>query len=236
MEKFRIGFSKAFLRPDGTPAYPDVDLTPLRADGRVEVVFVSNESEIRSVDVAKLDALVLLSESFTSRSLDPAGRLAIVARFGVGYDKVDITACSRSGVGVSITPDAVRRPVAAAVIAMMLALTGRLLIKDRLVRQGPAGFNRRSDYMGYGLEGRVLGAVGLGNIAAEVFRLARPFGMRFMAHDPFSRPEIAAELGVEMVDLATLFRQADVLSINCPLTPETRRLVNRERLSLMKPT
>ncbi len=235
MDKYRVGFSKAFLKPDGVPAYPDVDLTPLLSDNRVEVAFLQNETEIRPTDIETLDALVLLGESFTGRSLNPSGRLALIARFGVGYDKVDIAACTRNGVGVSITPDAVRRPVAVAVLTLMLALTGRLLIKDRLVREGPAGFNRRSAYMGYGLEGRVLGTVGLGNIGAEVFRLARPLGMRFMAYDPFARPEIASEFGVQMVDLENLFRQADVLSVNCPLTPETRGLVSRERLSLMKP-
>jgi phosphoglycerate dehydrogenase-like enzyme len=236
MEEFRVGFSAAFMRPDGTSAYPDVDLTPLTSDTRIEVVFLKNQGEIRTGDVAAIDALVLLGEPFTARSLDPAGRLAIVSRFGVGYDKVDVKACTRQGVGVSITPDAVRRPVAVAVLTYILALTGKLLIKDRLVRQGPAEFNRRSLHMGFVLVGRMLGGIGLGNIGAEVFRLARPLDMRFIAHDPYARPEAAAELGVELVDVETVFRQSDILTVNCPLTPETQGFVNEERLSLMKST
>jgi phosphoglycerate dehydrogenase-like enzyme len=90
--------------------------------------------------------------------------------------------------------------------------------------------------MGVGLVGRTLGSIGIGNIGAEVFRLARPFDMTFIAHDPFADPAVAAELGVELVGLEEAFRRADVLSVSCPLTAETRHLVNAERLALMKPT
>ena len=116
----------------------------------------------------------------------------------------------------------------------MLALTGKLMEKDRLTREAAAGFARRSDYMGVGLVGRTLGSLGIGNIGAEVFRLAKPFDMRFIAHDPFADPATARELGIELVELADLFRRADVLSVSCPLTPETRHLVNAERIGLMK--
>ena len=90
--------------------------------------------------------------------------------------------------------------------------------------------------MGVGLVGRTFGSLGIGNIGAEVFRLAKPLDMRFIAHDPFADPALAAELGVELVGLEELFRQADVLSVSCPLTPETHHIVNAERLALMKPT
>ena len=90
--------------------------------------------------------------------------------------------------------------------------------------------------MGVGLVGRTLGSLGIGNIGAEVFRLAKPFDMKFIAHDPFADKKVAAELGIELVGLEDLFRRADVLSVSCPLTPETRHLVNAERLALMKPT
>ena len=129
-----------------------------------------------------------------------------------------------------------RRPVAVSVITLMLALTGKLMVKDRLTREAAAGFAKRSDHMGVGLVGRTLGSLGIGNIGAEVFRLAKPFDMKFIAHDPFADQAVAAELGVELVGLEELFRRADVLSVSCPLTPETRHIVNAERLALMKPT
>ena len=118
----------------------------------------------------------------------------------------------------------------------MLALTGKLMIKDRLAREAAAGFAKRSDHMGVGLVGRTLGSVGIGNIGAELFRLAKPFEMRFIAHDPFADRAVAAELGIELVALDDLFRQADVVSVSCPLTDQTHHLVNATRLALMKPS
>jgi D-3-phosphoglycerate dehydrogenase len=159
-----------------------------------------------------------------------------VGRFGVGYDTVDVEACTKAGIALVITPDGVRRPVAVSVIALMLALTGKMMVKDRLTREGAAGFAKRSDHMGVGLVGRTLGLLGIGNIGAEVFRMARPFDMKFIAHDPFADRAVAAELGIELVGIEELFRRADVLSVNCPLTAETRHIVNAGRLALMKPT
>ncbi len=133
---------------------------------------------------------------------------------------------------MTITPDGVRRPMATAILTLILALSGRLLQKDRLTRSG--GWDRKVDHMGMGLTGRVLGSIGCGNIGRELFTLARPLAMRHIAHDPYARPDPA--LGVELVDLETLFRTADFVVINCALTPETRHLVNAARLALMKPT
>ena len=90
--------------------------------------------------------------------------------------------------------------------------------------------------MGVGLVGRTLGSIGIGNIGAELFRLAKPFDMKFIAHDPYADRSVAAELGIELVGLEDVFRRADFVSVNCPLTPQTRHLVNAERLALMKPT
>ena len=165
------------------------------------------------------DALILLSHRFAAESVPKNGRLAVVARFGVGYDTVDVEACTRAGIALVITPDGVRRPVAASVLTLMLALTGKLMVKDRLAREAAAGYARRSEHMGVGLVGRTLGSLGIGNIGAEVFRLARPLDMTFIAHDPFADRAVAAELGVELVGIEELFRRADILSVSCPLTP-----------------
>jgi len=122
------------------------------------------------------------------------------------------------------------------ILALILALTGKLMVKDRLTREGPSGFNRRGEHMGVGLVGKVRGSLGVGNIGAEMFRLARPFDMTFIAHDPFADRKVAAELGIELVSLEALFARSDILCVNCPLTPETHHIVNAERLALMKPT
>src|SRR6185295_20223890 len=96
---------------------------------------------------------------------------------------VDVGACTRNSVLLTITPDGVRRPLAAAALTFVLALSHKLLIKDRLTRQGR--WHEKLDHMGVGLSGRTLGVVGLGNVGREVFRLAAPFEMRHIAADPF---------------------------------------------------
>ena len=236
MNRFRVAIDSDFVKPDGSPAYPDFDLGPLHADPRVEVVHVALDKTIAPKSLEGFDALILLANRFAAGSVPADRRLAIIARFGVGYDTVDVPACTGAGVALTITPDGVRRPVAVAVMALMLALTGKLIEKDRLTRQAAAGYARRSDFMGVGLVGKTLGVVGVGNIGSEVFRLAKPFDMRFIAHDPYVDPAHMRALGATPVDLDTLFREADVISVNCMLNAETHHLVNAARLALTKPT
>ena len=235
-DKFRVALSGDFKKPDGSPTFPDFDLEPLKNAPGVEMAFLPAANPIEARHLADFDALILLVPRFARESIPQGGRLSVVARFGVGYDNVDVDVCTEAGIAVAITPDGVRRPVAVSIIAFMLALTGKLLIKDRLTRAGPAGFNQRAEHMGMGLVGLTLGSLGIGNIGAEMFRLAKPFEMKFIAHDPFADRAVAAELGVELTSLEEVFRRSDVLAVNCPLTAETRHLVDAERLALMKPS
>src|SRR3954452_24248180 len=233
---FRVALSGDFKKPDVSPTYPDFDLTPLRTAPAVEMVFLEPANPIRAEQLEDFDALILLAHRFAKESVPRSGRLTVVARFGVGYDTVDVEACTSAGIALVITPDGVRRPVAVSIMAFILALTGKMMIKDKLTREGPAGFAKRSDHIGVGLVGRTLASLGIGNIGAELFRLAKPFDMKFIAHDPFADKKVAEELGIELVSLEDVFRRADILSVSCPLTPETHHLVNAERLALMKPT
>ncbi len=236
MARFRVALSADFRKSDGSLAYPMFDLAPLRNKG-ADVEFIEAVDGVMPGDrLADFDALILLGNKFTQASVPRGSRFGLVARFGVGYDNVDVAACTAAGIALVITPDGVRRPVAVAIMTLMLALTGKLMIKDQLTREGPAGFAKRSAHMGVGLFGKTLGSLGVGNIGAEMFRMARPFDMHFIAHDRFADPAIAAELGITLVDLDTVFRQSDVLAVNCPLTEHTRHLVNAERLALMKPS
>jgi D-3-phosphoglycerate dehydrogenase len=235
-EKFRVALSGDFRKPDGSPTYPDFDLTPLREAPGVEMAFLEPKNPIEASQLEDFDALILLAHRFTRESVPNSGRLAAVARFGVGYDTVDVDACTEAGIALVITPDGVRRPVAVSIITLMLALTGKLMVKDRLTREAAAGFAKRSDHMGVGLVGRTLGALGIGNIGAELFRLAKPFDMKFIAHDPYADKKLASELGIDLVSLEDVFRRSDILSVSVPLNDETRHIVNAERLALMKPT
>ena len=233
---FRVALSDDFRKADGAPTFPDFDLAPLLAAPGVETEYLEAASPLRAGQLEEFDALILLAHRFDAGSVPASGRLSVVARFGVGYDTVDVTACTANDIALCITPDGVRRPVAVSIITFMLALTGKLMVKDRLARQGAAGFAARGAHMGVGLVGKTLGSLGIGNIGAEMFRLAKPFDMRFIAHDPFADAGVAAELGIELVGIDDLFARADVLSVNCPLTPETHHIVNAARLAMMKPT
>jgi phosphoglycerate dehydrogenase-like enzyme len=235
MARLRVALSGDFRRADGTPAYPMFDLTPLTDDPDIETFYVDATDDVMPAErLEGTDALILLAHRFTAASVPRDGRLALVARFGVGYDSVDVAACTAADIAVAITPDGVRRPVAVSIITFVLALAGKLLIKDRLTRQG--AWAEKSRHMGLGLTGRTLGQLGIGNIGAEVFRLAAPFGMRFIAHDPFADPALAKALGVELVSMEELFRQSDFLSVSVPLSEGTRGLVDARKLGWMKPS
>jgi phosphoglycerate dehydrogenase-like enzyme len=236
MSRFRVALSGDFKKPDGSPAFPDFDLSPLEQNPAVEHRFLQTNGVLQASDLAGYDALILLMPRIEPKSFPSDGRLSIIARFGVGYDTVDVQACTDNDCALVITPDGVRRPVAVSILTFMLALTGKLLGKDRITRQGSEGWARRIEMMGTGLVGRTLGQLGIGNIGAEVFRLAKPFEMDFIAHDPYADPKVAQELGVRLVGLEELFREADVLSVSCPLNDETHHIVNAERLALMKPS
>lgn len=235
-EKFRVGLSADFRDADGSPTFRDFDLAPLVDDDGVEVSFLEPESVLGGRQLEDIDALILLAHRFDQNSVPKSGRLGVIARFGVGYDTVDVKACTDAGIALVITPDSVRRPVAVSILTLMLALTGKLSIKEKLTRTGAAGFAQRGQHMGVGLVGRTFGSLGAGNIGAEAFRLAKPFDMKFIAHDPFADAKLMAELGVELVGIDELFRQSDILSISCPLTEVTRHIVNAELLALMKST
>ncbi len=232
---FRVGVTRDFLKADGTLGFGDINLGYLDENPQVEWEFLAeNTTELRADQVRDYDALLVLSPRVSAATLAGSERLAIVARFGVGYDTVDVEACTQAGALLTITPDGVRRPVAHATIAFIMALSTRIFAKDRITRAGQ--WDDRFDHIGIGLTGRTLGLVGLGNIGRDVINLIKPFGMRHIAFDPYTTPEDAAASGVELVDLETVLSTSDFISIHCPLTPQTQGLINAERLALMKPT
>lgn len=235
---FEVGVTRDFLRPDGTLGFGDIGLAQLDGVPGVRWEFLPDRvTELTPAHAAAYDALLVLAPRVTAATLagtSAKNRLAIVARFGVGYDNIDVEACTQSGVALTITPDGVRRPVAAATLTFLLALSHKLLIKDRLTRAGK--WAEKLDHMGQGLTGRTLGVVGFGNIGREIFRLAAPLEMRHLAADPFASPADAAARGVTLVPLEELLQSSDYVVIACALSEATRSLINAERLNLMKPT
>lgn len=235
MSSFRVGITRDFLKPDGSLGFGDIGLDILQRDPRIVVEFLDESSPELPPEVARdYDALLVLAPRVTARTLAGAERLAIVARFGVGYDNVDVDACTHHNVMLTITPAGVRRPVAVAALTLLLALAHKLMAKDRLTREGR--WHEKLSEMGVGLTGRTLGLIGLGNIGREIVRVTAPLEMRTAAFDPFASPEQASALGVELLDLDDVLARSDFVCVCCALTPQTQGLLNAARLALMKPT
>ncbi len=235
MSDFRVGLSGDFTRPDGKATFPSCDLSPLGTEG-MTLETMPRRGVLSADDVHDFDAVVLMGERVTPETLAGVDRLTLIARMGVGYDTIDVPACTAAGVALTMTPDAVRRPMASALVTFILALAHRLMEKDRITRTGSLGWPARLDFHGTGLVGRTVGSVGIGNIGAEMFRLLKPFDVRMIAHDPYVDQALAAELGIELVSLDAVFSESDFLTFNCPLTDATRGIGSREGIAKMKPS
>ncbi|HJP32245.1 MAG TPA: NAD(P)-dependent oxidoreductase [Candidatus Latescibacteria bacterium] len=232
---FRVGLTNDFLRADGSQAFPDIDTSALDVSGVAWACLCEAGAgdELPPTQMDDLDAVLVLGPQVTDRTLETADRLAVVARLGVGYDSVDIDACTQLGVAVTITPDGVRRPVASAALAFLLALAHKMPLKDRLLRQGR--WSEKADHMGTGLRGRTLGLVGLGSIGQEICRLVSPHQMNIIAFDPYASDTAATELGASLLGLDELLEAADFIVVCCALTEETHHLIGVAQLERMKP-
>ena len=235
MSKFRIGISADVLQSDGVPIFGN-EVLALFDDPSVEWEYMQQPSiNVTPEQAARYDALCAMTVRVTQETLSGKDlRLKLIARFGVGYDSIDVPACTAAGVLLTIAPDGVRRPVASSALALVLMLAHKVLIKDRLTRAGR--WAEKMDHIGTGLTGRTLGSIGMGNIGAELFRIAKPLDMQHIAHDPVADPAAAAALGVRLVDLDTLFGESDFLTVNCPLNAQTHGLVSARLIGLMKPS
>jgi len=160
-----------------------------------------------------------------------APSLRVIVKHGVGLDNIDLEAATDRGVLVLFTPDANFEAVAEHTLALMLALVRQIPAEDRRIRSGV--FDKRG-YGGVGLKGRTLGLIGFGRIARRVAELVQPFGVRVLAHHPSATDEPLPDHVTKAATVARVLQEADVLSLHCPLTPETRGLIDAGALALMK--
>jgi (S)-sulfolactate dehydrogenase len=178
------------------------------------------------------DALAVRSATkVTARLLEKATRLRVIGRAGVGVDNVDLDAATRRGVVVMNTPGGSSVTVAELALAMVLSLYRHVPSATASVK---AGRWEKKRFQGREIAGKTLGVVGIGNIGSVLVDRARAMKMRVVAYDPFITPEAAAKMGAALVDLETLWREADVVSLHVPLTEQTRHLVGAETLAKMK--
>jgi len=160
--------------------------------------------------------------------------LLIVSTNGAGYDTVDLKACTERGVLVVNQSGGNAEAVAEHVVGMMLALVKRFNETDRALRAGT--ITSRAGYIGREAYGKTIGIVGLGNVGKRVAELCRVlFHMQVLAYDPYLSAEVIRGRGAEKVELDDLLRRSDFVSINCPLTGESRKLIGAREYALMKP-
>ena len=232
---FNVAFTADFYDAQGVPKYRDIGLSVLAAHPHIKQrVFGDHRKEIAADQIGDAQGVIVLTPSVTAASVFKPDDLLVIARFGVGYDSVDVKACTAADVLVTITTGAVDRPVAEATIGWMIALTHNTLAKDRLVRTGQ--WDERSKYMGRELRDRALGVIGLGGIARRTIDLLRGFDMKQpLVFDPFATKEQAERHGAWLVGLDELLKESDFVSIHCPLTEKTRGMIGARELALMKP-
>jgi len=232
--RFRVAFTGDFFSPDGTTKYPDIGLSVFEGQSHLEwIKFREHKTPIAADQIAGAQGVIVLTPSVTAETVSQNRDLLAVGRFGVGYDAVDVEACTRADVVVFITAGAVDRSVAEATVGWMIALGHHFRTKDILVRTGR--WDERSRYMGRELRDRTFGAIGLGGIGRATVALLRGFGMKTpLAFDPHIDARTADAAGARKVALDELLAEADFVSIHCPLTDQTRGLIGRRELALMK--
>ncbi|NTX58268.1 D-glycerate dehydrogenase [Myxococcus sp. CA039A] len=179
--------------------------------------------------------VTLLTDHVDARLLDCAPNLRAVSNVAVGYDNIDVPACTGRRVAVGNTPGALTETSADFAFALILGLARRVAEADAFVRAGKWKTWSPTLLLGTDVYGATLGIVGPGAIGSAVARRARGFGMRIMYVSREPKPALEAQTGARQVDKATLLAEADILTLHVPLTPATKHWVGRAELAAMKP-
>lgn len=222
-----------------TGRIPETALEKLRAEHEVDAwsgpESIGREELLRRV--AGADAVVsLLTERIDAELLDAAGpQLKVVANVAVGYDNIDVPACTERGIVAANTPGVLTEATADIALGLILSATRRLGEGERLIRSGQAWKWGMFFLLGSSLQGKTLGVVGMGGIGQATARRAKAFGMEIVYQSRSEiDPGIAAELGARRVELDELLAISDVVSLHCPYGPATHHLIGAEQLASMK--
>ncbi|BCW42994.1 D-glycerate dehydrogenase [Arthrobacter sp. StoSoilB5] len=224
-----------------TGRVPEPALEKLRAMHEVDAwegsESISRQELLRRV--AGADAIVsLLTERIDAELLDAAGpQLKVVANVAVGYDNIDVPACTERGIIATNTPGVLTEATADIAFGLILMATRRLGEGERLIRAGQPWKWGMFFLLGSSLQGKTLGVVGMGGIGQATARRAKAFGMEIVYQSRSEiDPAIAAELGARRVDLDELLTISDIVSLHCPYGPNTHHLIGAEQLATMKDT
>jgi len=182
---------------------------------------------------AEADAVIVRWLQVTPEIIRQWPRCRIIVRYGVGYDNVHYEAATEAGIMIGHCPHYCLDEVATHAFALLLGCVRGVAETRDMIAGG--GWSQNPIFRAYRMAGRTLGIVGLGNIGSRLAQKVRGWGMRVLAHDPFVEPERAAELGAAPVDLDTLLRESDYVSLHVPLLPETHHLIDAQAFARMKP-
>ena len=248
---FKVLFTGDSLDEAGNVRGEDIGVEALQATGFIHTGFILDQKpsaedaaywarlyslEITAEHIAAADAVVtirpwLKAEAF-ARGAD---RLVAIGRAGMGYDKIDINACTQNDVVVFNTPESLTHSTASAAFTLMLALAKKLRLQQSILMTGR--WDRQSEAYGDDLIGKTLGIIGLGKTGQELARLVAPFHMKVLAYSPRVDRFTAEALGVGLVpNLDDLLSVSDFVSLHCRLEKHTRGLLNASRLRLLKST
>ena len=180
--------------------------------------------------------LCLLSDTIDAEAMDGLPKLKVISQYAVGVDNIDLDAATARRIPVGHTPGVLTEATADLAFALLMAAGRRITEGVENVRGGKWRTWSPLGFLGADVWGARLGIIGLGRIGVAVARRALGFSMQVTYHDPFRKPEMEKELGIEYAPLEKLLAEADFVSLHCPLTPETHHLVNSSALQRMKPT
>ncbi|MGB9692983.1 MAG: phosphoglycerate dehydrogenase, partial [Candidatus Sumerlaeaceae bacterium] len=203
--------------------------------GGFEVVYkpeISHEELVK--EIADYDALVIRSRTVVSADvLEHAKRLKVVGRAGVGLDNVDVKTATKLGIIVMNTPGGNTISTAEHTMAMLTSLARMIPQADRSMKEGKWDKKR---FVGVELFRKTLGVIGLGRIGTEVAKRALAYGMRVLAYDPYISSEVAKKLGVHPASVEEICKEADFITVHVPLNDQTRNLIDKAQIEMMKPT
>ena len=215
-----------------TEPIPEIEFgLKILGDARVRIKEKFAE-KVPSEDLRDVDAVIAADSKITRESLKKADKLIVIGRYGAGVDSVDVQACTEKGILLINAPGLNAQSVAEHVIGLMVAVSKKFRSLDGVVRNGR--WAEKRFYMGNELYEKTLGIIGFGNIGSRLAKMAQAFGMEIITYDPYIPQEKVSHLDIKMVDLESLLKNSDYVSVNAPLTKETRRLIGEKQLRLMK--
>jgi D-3-phosphoglycerate dehydrogenase len=211
----------------------DDGMAVLEKAGVQVVITNSGDPAVMLPELKDADGVIIRIGSIDRATMEQCPRLKVIGRPGVGVDDVDVEAATDMGIPVVIAPGANTRSVAEHAMAMMFACAKDMIRSDAQMRKG--NFSIRSSYKAYELNGKVLGLLGYGHIGSVLANMAAGIGMQVLVYDPFIQKETVEAQGYSYrADMQDILKEADVVSVHTPLTPQTRNMIGEAELKMMK--